>query len=112
MEAAPSRITFQTSAATPDRENDEEYTVLNVTQALVEEKADKYIKMLGLCRCNRCHIDVIALALSDLPAKYVVVKGKDINPRLSYYESKYSSAVVTAVMGACKKVNEKPHHER
>ena len=111
-EAAPSRVTFQTSAATPDRENDEEYTVLNVTQALVEEKAEKYIKMLGLCGCNRCHIDVIALALSDLPAKYVVVKGKDINPRLSYYESKYSSAVITAVMSACKKVNEKPHHKR
>ena len=111
-EAAPSRVTFQTSAAAPDRENDEEYTVLNVTQALVEEKAEKYIKMLGLCGCNRCHIDVIALALSDLPAKYVVVKGKDINPRLSYYESKYSSAVITAVMSACKKVNEKPHHKR
>ena len=111
-EAAPPKITFQTSAATPDRENDEEYTVLNVTQALVEEKAEKYIKMLGLCNCNRCHIDVIALALSELPAKYVVVKGKDINPRLSYYESKYSSAVTTAVMSACKKVNEKPHHKR
>ena len=109
---APVKVTFQTSAATPDRDNDEEYTVLNVTQALVEEKAEKYINMLGLCNCNRCHIDVIALALSDLPAKYVVVKGKDINPRLSFYESKYSSAVITAVMSACKKVNDKPHHER
>ena len=68
--------------------------------------------MFGMCSCQRCRIDVIALALSNLPSKYVVVSDKDINPRLSMYESKYSAAVITQVMSACKKVLEKPHHKR
>ena len=94
-----------------DKEPDE-YICFNVTQALVENKADKYIKMFGLCTCNRCRIDVIALALSNLPAKYVVAKPHELIPRLSMYEQKYNAAVVTQVMSACRKVLERPHHER
>ena len=78
----------------------------------MEDKADKYIKMFGLCTCNRCRIDVIALALSNLPAKYVVAKPHELIPRLSMYEQKYNAAVVTQVMSACRKVLERPHHER
>lgn len=95
-----------------EQAEDEHYTCLNVTQALVEEKADKYIKMFGMCDCPRCRIDVIAMAMSNLPAKYVVVRDQDINPRLSMYEAKYNAAVVTQVMSACKKVTERPHHVR
>ena len=93
-------------------DNVDDYICFNVTQALVEDKAEKYMKMFGMCTCNRCRIDVIALALSNLPAKYVVAKPKDMIPRLSMYESKYSAAVITQVMKACKKVIELPHHQR
>lgn len=111
--AGPEPAPAAPAAPQPAEEPDEEhYSVLNVTQALVEEKTDKYIKMFGMCTCQRCRIDVIALALSNLPSKYVVVSDKDINPRLSMYESKYSAAVITQVMSACKKVLEKPHHKR
>ena len=90
----------------------DEYICFNVTQALVEDKADKYIKMFGLCNCARCRIDVIALALSNLPAKYVVAKPHELIPRLSMYEQKYNAAVVTQVMSACRKVLDRPHHVR
>lgn len=90
----------------------DDYLCFNVMQALVEDKADKYIRMFGLCSCTRCRIDVIALALSNLPAKYVVAKPHDLIPRLSIYEQKYSAAVVTQVMSACRKVLERPHHQR
>ena len=97
---------------TAGEQEPDEYICFNVTQALVEDKADKYIKMFGLCGCNRCRIDVIALALSNLPAKYVVAKPHELIPRLSMYEQKYNAAVVTQVMSACRKVLDRPHHER
>lgn len=95
-----------------NEDNDDDYICFNVTQALVEDKTDKYMKMFGMCTCNRCRIDVIALALSGLPAKYVVARPKDMVPRLSIYEAKYSAAVITQVMKACKKVIDLPHHKR
>ena len=90
----------------------DEYICFNVTQALVEDKADKYIRMFNLCSCARCRIDVIALALSNLPPKYVVARPDELIPRLSMYEQKYNAAVVTQVMSACRKVLERPHHQR
>lgn len=93
-------------------EKPDEYICFNVMQALVEDKADKYIKMFGLCNCSRCHIDVVALALSNLPPKYVVAKPHELIPRLSMYEQKYSVVVVTQVMSACRKVLDRPHHQR
>lgn len=90
----------------------DEFLCYNVMQALVEDKTDKYIRMFNLCSCPRCRIDVIALALSNLPAKYVVAKPHELIPRLSIYEQKFSAAVVTQVMSACRKVLERPHHQR
>ena len=93
-------------------EKPDEFICFNVMQTLVEDKTDKYMKMFGLCTCNRCRIDVVALALSNLPPKYVVAKPHELIPRLSMYEQKFSVVVVTQVMSACRKVLDRPHHQR
>lgn len=82
----------------------------NMMQALVEAKADKYIRLFGLCTCPRCRVDVIALSLTNLPAKYVVASSKDIAPLATVYEGKYNAAIVSQVMNACKRVMEHPRH--
>ncbi len=46
---------------------------INVMETLVDEKMARYVQMFGLCRCPRCLADVKALALTNLPAKYVVL---------------------------------------
>ncbi len=84
----------------------------NVTQALVEAKVDKYIKLFGLCDCPRCRVDVIALALTNLPPKYVVAREHEMVPLLSVYEGKFNAAIVSQVMNACKLVMEHPRHDR
>lgn len=84
---------------------------VNVMHALVEEKVDKYIRLFGLCTCPRCRIDVKALALTNLPAKYVVIGEKERIPMLSVYEGRYNAAVVSQVMWACKKVMDNPRHQ-
>lgn len=86
-------------------------TCVNIMQELVEEKAGKYIKMFGLCTCPRCRIDVIALALTNLPAKYVVTKQSEATPMLTVYEGRYNTAVISQVMWACKRVLDFPRHE-
>jgi len=89
---------------------DDEPVCFNVMKALVEAKADKYIQLFGLCTCSRCRTDVIALALTRLPAKYVVATQADLVPLLSMYEGKYNATVVSQVMRACNTVSEKPRH--
>lgn len=91
-------------------EEDRHITCMNVMQELVEEKVDKYMEMLGLCTCPRCRVDVIALALTSLPAKYVVVREHEATPMLTVYEGRYNTAVIAQIMWACKKVLDNPRH--
>lgn len=83
---------------------------INVVQALVEEKAPKYMDMLGVCHFPRCIADVKALALSNLPPKYIVVPKSQSSPMLTVYESKYSAAITVQLLAACKTVIEHPRH--
>lgn len=83
---------------------------LNVMEELVEEPLQKYIKLFGLCDCPRCVADVRALALSRLPAKYVVLSSASLTPLMSFYQAKFDSALVTQVIYACKAVMESPRH--
>ena len=83
---------------------------VNVMQILVEEKIEKYVKMFKLCQCPRCMSDVEALALSRLPAQYVVLSSKNKVPLLSVYRSKFDSQVTTQIIYACKEVMEDPRH--
>lgn len=89
---------------------DNKMTYVNVTQALVEEKTDKYMKMFGLCTCPRCVADVKALALNNLQPKYVVMNGGDIIPRITVYEGQFSASVIAQILHACKTVLENPRH--
>jgi len=93
-----------------EENNVPEIFCLNVMQTIVEEKVDKYIKMFGLCNCPRCRVDVIALTLSNLPPKYVVVSEHDRIPMLSVYEGRFNSIVISQVMNSCKRVLEHPRH--
>ena len=85
---------------------------INVMQVLVEEKAPKYVKMFGLCSCERCMEDVKAYTLNHLPPKYVVLEQGDLIPRLTVYEGKFSSDITAQLLQACKVVMERPHHGR
>lgn len=90
----------------------DESSYVNVMQILVDEKADKYMEMFGLCQCERCKADVRAYALNHLPPKYVFMGRNEMVPRLTVYEIKYSSDLVAQLLNACRIVMETPHHAR
>ena len=83
---------------------------LNVMELLVDEKLERYVKLFGLCHCPRCLADTKALALTRLPAKYVVLSSSVKPPRLSLYRSRYDSEVTTQIIYACKSVLDSPRH--
>ena len=85
---------------------------VNVMETLVEEKANKYINLFGLCKCPRCVADVKALTLNRLESKYVVMKKGEVIPRISLYEGQFSAAVTAQLLTACKLVMEHPRHDR
>lgn len=117
---APRAASAQEAPAAPAQEDPaprpipegENPSYINVMQLLVEEKADEYMKMFGICCCDTCRVDVRAYALNHLPPKYVVLSQNERVPRLTVYENRFASDVTAQLIQACKKVMLTPHHSR
>lgn len=115
QQAAPAQqmAPVQQEAAPAQKEAPEEApSYVNVMQLLVEEKADEYMKMFGICCCDKCRVDVRAYALNHLPPKYVVLSQNERVPRLTVYENRFASDITAQLIQACKKVMLTPHHTR
>lgn len=91
---------------------EKEYVFLNVMETLVRERIDMYMKQFATCTCSRCKADITALALTSLPAKYVVVSKNAATPLMNFYSQRYSGAITVEITKACTKVKEHPHHGR
>lgn len=94
------------------RVNAEGYIYINVMETFVKEVIIDYMKQYALCTCNHCIIDTMALALTHLPSKYIVVKKGDLSPLLHMYRSKYATLISTEVLKACLAVGKSPHHKQ
>ncbi|NDO46416.1 late competence development ComFB family protein [Clostridium sp. MD294] len=92
--------------------NDEEYVYMNVMETFVKEIIVDYMKQYAHCSCNHCIIDTMALALTNLPSKYIVVKKGSLSPLLHMYRTKYSVIISTEVLKACLAVGKSPHHDK
>ena len=90
---------------------DEEVICANIMEILVERKAETYMELFGLCCCDRCKMDVQALALTELPAKYVVMGKNELPLRLSLYEGRMNTAITAQILRACKVVLAEPRHK-
>ena len=111
INGANNSSSISTSSVEKQEENDESYYYVNVMEAIVRKKAEEYMNTLGMCTCNRCFVDTIAVALTNLPAKYVVVQDNSTSPLLNYYSDKLEGQVTIEVMKACMLVKEHPHHK-
>ena len=105
VETPPAPVAVDSAAEKPD---EEEVICANIMEILVERKAETYMELFGLCCCDRCKMDVQALALTELPAKYVVMAKNELPLRLSLYEGRMNTAVTAQILRACKVVLAEP----
>lgn len=80
----------------------EDVVFFNVDQIL--KKTDDF------CKCPRCRLDIVALALNDMHPKYVVSKKGYAYARVEELEAQASADAVVAITKAMKKVKEHPRH--
>lgn len=87
-----------------------DYEYLNVMEYVVKNRVKDYMEKFDVCICGRCIADVTALALTNLPPKYIVVEHPSASPLLNYYSNRYSQLIIVELTKACSIVKENPHH--
>lgn len=63
------------------------------------------------CRCDLCRMDMAALALNELPARYVVTQRGETYSKADILEIQRYVDVVAAVTKAAKLVRKNPRHK-
>lgn len=84
----------------------------NVTQDIVFEKLDEILKKRPeLCNCERCKLDIAALALNALPPRYVVTERGATFSRVNSLDVQISADTVSELTKAIEQVSKEPRHE-
>ncbi len=111
-EISPAPAVSQESAEDLEMEAEIKHTFhyVNVYEKLVLERLEEFQALFDVCTCPRCTADVIALSLTHLPAKYIVIDDPKVIPLISFYREKLKTAVATQLSNACVTVKEHPLH--
>lgn len=96
--------------AAPSKEPAPSYVRVNVMERIVEDKIIYFMKQFEVCTCPRCKEDTIALTLTGLPAKYMVMDRFAVDPMISFLTSRLISQVTVEALKACTEVKEHPRH--
>ncbi|HPW40469.1 MAG TPA: late competence development ComFB family protein [Bacillota bacterium] len=86
------------------------YKLKNYMEDLVIKRTDEILKSMDVCKCDKCKLDIIALALNSLPSKYVVSAKGELYAKVSELEQQFDIDVETAIIKAAFLVNENPRH--
>lgn len=87
------------------------YSLKNCMEEFVSKKTDEVLNIMKICKCEKCRLDIIALALNDLPSKYVVTEIGGLYAKSRELELQFDVDVETAIVKAAMIVNKNPRHD-
>lgn len=83
----------------------------NDMENIVKEELDKLLlKKDDVCKCYKCKLDMMILALNRLPPKYIITEKGRIYTKLKEQETQFKVDVVRELTKAIMQVSANPQH--
>lgn len=83
----------------------------NYMEIMVMQTLDELLKNdKNVCGCDKCKLDMAAIALNSLPPKYIVNHNGEIYTRVSMLDNQATTDVLSAVMKSIMRVGANPRH--
>lgn len=82
----------------------------NYMEETVFNIIDDVLKDIDVCKCEKCKLDILAITLNNLPARYVVTKKGELYSKLNLFRLQAEVDIITAITKAAMMVKERPHH--
>ena len=83
----------------------------NYMEDCVIDLVDGIMKGMDVCTCEKCKMDVAAIALNALPAKYVVTRKGQLYTKLFVLQQQFNVDIISAITKATVIVSERPRHD-
>jgi len=82
--------------------------LINATEITLFEQLNKIYSQREICKCERCRLDIAAIALNNLPPNYVVSTEGEVIKTIS---QQLKIDVQKELEEAIAKVSSHPHHK-
>lgn len=90
---------------------DVELRLVNMMQWLVQQELDSVLKHYpNLCRCERCMLDIQAIALNSLSPHYVVSREGELLVKAEHLSFQRQADIHVALTKAIEIVQQRPRH--
>ncbi|NLJ88086.1 MAG: late competence development ComFB family protein [Epulopiscium sp.] len=84
--------------------------IKNYMEDLVFQEMDEVIKDLQCCGCEKCRMDIAAIALNSLQPHYVVTEKGRLYTKINTLQQQFGIDVLTAMIKAAIIVKRNPQH--
>ncbi|QGU00869.1 hypothetical protein SYNTR_2275 [Candidatus Syntrophocurvum alkaliphilum] len=87
--------------------------VINVVEKMVWATIDDILEQKdGICKCEKCRADIVALTLNSLKPCYVVSNEGSAFVRANYLDLNLKHELTLALVHAIEIVSENPKHDK
>ncbi|MGE4282250.1 MAG: late competence development ComFB family protein [Clostridia bacterium] len=82
----------------------------NYMEEVVFNMMESILKDVNCCTCEKCVMDIAALALNDLPPRYVVNPKGEVYTKTRALQQQFEVDATTAIIKAVEIVKKNPRH--
>lgn len=79
----------------------------NYMEEIVFNQMKDVLADINVCKCDKCMMDIAAIALNDLPTKYIVTEKGELYSKINILMQQFEVDVVSAITKAAVLVKEK-----
>ena len=84
--------------------------IKNYMVECVDAMVDEIMQSNDMCCCERCRMDVMAIALNNLPPKYIVTKSGERYLKMASLQAQFNVDIITEITKAVQIVKGNQRH--
>lgn len=85
--------------------------IKNYMEEIVFNLMKEVLEDINVCTCEKCIMDIAAIALNDLPPKYIVSEKGELYSKINALRQQFEVDVIAAITKAAVLVKRNPRHE-
>lgn len=86
-------------------------TLKNYMEEIVLNLLEDVLDDINMCKCELCVMDIAALALNDLPPKYIATEKGELYSKANLLRNQFEVDVIAAITKAAVLVKRSPRHK-
>ncbi len=84
--------------------------IKNYMEEIVFNQMKEILSDINVCTCDKCLLDIAAIALNDLPPKYIVTEKGELYSKIDTLRQQFEVDVIAAITKAAVLVKRNPRH--